>query len=149
MYQIYFILEWYSTCFGQFFRPSSAVQDCAYSNRHLSNRYCCLRASKQTAVSVFTYALLLYVQSWTADDGKKDRPKHVECHSKIKLILLWNDTLHVSDGLYIHHQQFKTVHTAVKQMLLFDICLLLYVESWNADDRRKDRPKHVEFTPIK
>jgi len=38
------------------------------------NRYCCL----------FDKCLLLYVQSWTADDGQKDRPKHVECHSKIK-----------------------------------------------------------------
>jgi len=26
----------------------------------------------------------MYVQSGTADDGRKDRPKHVECHSKIK-----------------------------------------------------------------
>jgi len=76
-YQINFILEWHSTCFGRSFRPSSAVQDCTYSNRHLSNRYCCLLASK---------CLLLYVQSLTADDGRKDRPKHVECHSKIKLI---------------------------------------------------------------
>jgi len=48
----------------------------------LSNRYCCLLASKQTAVS--DKCLLLYVQSWTPDDGQKDRPKHVECHSKIK-----------------------------------------------------------------
>jgi len=40
------------------------------------NRYCCL----------FDKCLLLYVQSWTADDGQKDRPKHVECHSKIKQI---------------------------------------------------------------
>jgi len=27
--------------------------------------------------------LLLYVRSCTPDDGGKDRPKHVECHSKI------------------------------------------------------------------
>ena len=27
--------------------------------------------------------LLLYAQSWTPDDGRKYRPKHVECHSKI------------------------------------------------------------------
>ena len=33
-------------------RPSSTVQDCTFSNRHLSNRYCCLLASNQTAVSV-------------------------------------------------------------------------------------------------
>jgi len=26
----------------------------------------------------------VYVQSLTPDDGRKDRPKHVECHSKIK-----------------------------------------------------------------
>ena len=82
-------------------------------------------------------------------------------HHCIKFILFWNDTLHVSDGLSIHHQQFKTVHTATRQQYLtyacccmysrellkmdgktaskfpvasrqqylFDICLLLYVQS--------------------
>ena len=39
LYQIYFILEWHSTCFGRSFRPSLGVQDCTYSNRYLSNRY--------------------------------------------------------------------------------------------------------------
>ena len=33
-------------------------------------------------------------------------------HHCSKFILFWNDTLHVSDGLSIHHQEFKTVHTA-------------------------------------
>ena len=33
-------------------------------------------------------------------------------HQCIKFILFWNDNLHVSDGLSVHHQQFKTVHTA-------------------------------------
>jgi len=28
----------------------------------------------------------------------------------IKFILFWNDTLYVSDGLSVHHQEFKTVH---------------------------------------
>jgi len=27
---------------------------------------------------------MLYVQSWTPDDGRKDRPKHVEYYYKIK-----------------------------------------------------------------
>ena len=49
-------------------------------NRHLSNRYCCLLDCKQTAVSVW----LLYVQS-----------------------LSWNDTVHFSDGLSVHHQEFQ------------------------------------------
>ena len=33
-------------------------------------------------------------------------------HQFLKFILFWNNTLHVSDGLSIHHQEFKTVHTA-------------------------------------
>ena len=92
MYQIYVILEWHSTCFGLSFRPSSGVKDCTYSNRYMSNRYCCLLASKQTAVSVcllasrkqylFDIYLLLYVQSLTPDDGRKDSPKHVYCYMK-------------------------------------------------------------------
>ena len=40
-----FILERRTTCFGRSFHPSSGVQDCTYSNRHLSNRYCCLLAN--------------------------------------------------------------------------------------------------------
>jgi hypothetical protein len=32
---------------------------------------------------LFDKYLLLYVRSWTPDDGRKDSPKHVECHSKI------------------------------------------------------------------
>jgi len=33
-------------------------------------------------------------------------------HQCIKFVLFWNDTLHVLDGLSVHHQEFKTVHTA-------------------------------------
>jgi len=33
-------------------------------------------------------------------------------HQCIKFILLWNDTLHVSDNLSIHPQEFKAVQTA-------------------------------------
>ena len=39
-------------------------------------------------------------------------------HQCIKFILFWDGTLHVSDGLSITHQQFKSVHTATKQILL-------------------------------
>jgi len=41
-----------------------------------------------------------------------------QMHQCIKFILFWNDTLHVSDGLSVHHQEFKTVPTATKQVLL-------------------------------
>ena len=30
----------------------------------------------------------------------------------LKFILFWNNTLHVSDGLSVRHQESKTVHTA-------------------------------------
>jgi len=64
-------------------------------------------------------------------------------HQCIKFILFWNDTLHVSGGLSVHHQEFKTAHTATgicqtdtavcllasTQQYLFDKCLLLYVQS--------------------
>ena len=33
-------------------------------------------------------------------------------HQCIKFILFQNDTLHVSDGLSVHRQEFKTVHNA-------------------------------------
>ena len=58
-------------------------------------------------------------------------------HQCIKSILFWNDILHVSDGLSVHHQEFKTVHTATaicqtdtavcllasRQQYLFDGCM--------------------------
>jgi hypothetical protein len=74
-----FILEWHSTWFGRPFRPSSGVQDCTYSNQ--ADTAVGLLASRQQYL--FDICLLLYVQSWTADDGRKDRPNHVECHSKL------------------------------------------------------------------
>jgi len=42
-------------------------------------------------------------------------------HQRIKFILFWNDSLHVPDGLFVHHQEFKTViqqQAYVKQILL-------------------------------
>jgi len=64
-------------------------------------------------------------------------------HQCIKFILFWYETLHVSDGLSVHHQEFKIVYkeigicqtdTAVcllasRQQYLYDKCLLLYVQS--------------------
>ena len=80
-----------------------------------------------------------------------------------QISLFWNYILRVSDGLSIHRQEFKTVHTATgvcqtdtavcllagtlasRQQYLFDICLLLYVQSWTPDDGWKDRSKRVEL----
>jgi hypothetical protein len=74
--------------------------------------------------------------------------KPTRCTNVSSLFYFWNDTLHVSDGLSVHHQEFKTVHTATgicqTDTDLSDKCLFLYVHSRTPDDGRKDRPKHVE-----
>ena len=61
-------------------------------------------------------------------------------HQCIKFILFWNDILHLSDGVSLHHQEFNTVHKATG---MFDKRVLLYVQS-RTPDGRKDRPKHAE-----
>jgi len=38
--------------------------------------------------------------------------KPTRCTNVSNLFYFWNNTLHVSDGLSVHHQEFKTVHTA-------------------------------------
>jgi len=35
-----------------------------------------------------------------------------------QICFIWNDTLYASDGLSVHHQEFKTAHTAVKEIPL-------------------------------
>ena len=45
-------------------------------------------------------------------------------HQCIKFILFLNDTLHVSDGISVHHQEFKTVHTATRICQNRHCCLL-------------------------
>jgi len=69
-------------------RSTNIRSRCWVEFQQQPNRYCCLLASGYSLASrqqyLFDRCLLLYVQSWTPDDGRKDRPKHVECHSKIK-----------------------------------------------------------------
>jgi len=38
-------------------------------------------------------------------------------HQILNFILFWSNTLHVSGGLSVHHQEFKTVHTATLYVL--------------------------------
>ena len=57
---------------------------CSTVNKYSNQRdtAVCLLASSQQYQ--FDRCLLLCAQSWTPDDGRKDCPKHVESHSKIK-----------------------------------------------------------------
>ena len=85
----------HSTCFCRSFHPSSGVQDCTYSFRYMSYSFVgCLQADTRwtsmefhlvpaciQATNLYDIYLKLYVQSWTPDDGRKDRTKHVEWSS--------------------------------------------------------------------
>jgi len=53
-------------------------------------------------------------------------------HQFLKFILFWNNTLHVSDGLSVHHQEFKTVHTATGICQTDSADCLLAEMRWNA-----------------
>ena len=65
----------------------SVVQDGTYSNRHLSNRYCCLLASIQTAVSVWqmTVAACTVLKSWWWTERPSETCR-VSFQNKINLI---------------------------------------------------------------
>jgi len=84
-------------------------------------------------------------------------------HQFLKFILFWNNTLHVSDGLSVHHhQEFKTVRTATgicqtdtvaclqagNSICLTYACCCM---SWTPDDDgQKDCWKHADcFSKIK
>jgi len=70
-----FILVKRSTCFGRSFRPSSGAQNFVYSNG-----ICQTAAAVAAAV---WHIPLLYTKFWAPDDGRKDRPKHVERFTRI------------------------------------------------------------------
>ena len=52
-----------------------------------------------------------------------------------------------SSRLYIQHKvyviQVRWLHASMQSTNLYDIHLMLYVQSWTPDDGRKYRPKHV------
>ena len=83
----------HSTCFGRSFRPSSGVRDSTHTIRYMSYRFvdCMLTGTRwnrfhlvstsKFSTNLYDIYLMLCVQYWTPDDGRKDRPKHVEWYS--------------------------------------------------------------------
>ena len=53
--------------------------------------------------------------------------------------LFWNDTLHVSDGLPGHRQEFKTVHTATG-MCQTDTAVCLFASKQTACEQAGSKP---------
>jgi len=67
---------------------------------------------------LFDKCMLLYVQSLTPDDGRKDSPKHVECHSKIKYI--W----YIGASSWFYYRNNITMHGPVD----IKLCIHLYIQ---------------------
>jgi len=53
-------------------------------------------------------------------------------HQCIKFILFWNGTVHVSDGISFHHQEFKTIHTTTGICQTDTAVCLLAATQWQA-----------------
>jgi hypothetical protein len=133
---IYFRVTLYM--FRTVFPSIIRVPDCTCSNRHLSNRYCCLYsflASRQQYL--YDKCLLLYVQSWTLDDRGEDRPKHVECHSKINK---FDTSVHVV-GFTIGIRR-STLHTLFAHSKNFHI----FNSTGECQDRSRNLSKTTERT---
>ena len=56
---------------------------------------------------------------------------HRHCHLKFNFTFYFGMTLHVSDGLSVHHQEFKTVHTATGVCQTDTAVCLLAGTRWN------------------
>jgi len=122
--ETYFILEQHSTCFGRSLRPSSGVQDCTYSIRYMSYRFCGWLL-EETRWNLFYFGTTFYMFRTVSPSIIRSLRLYIQRQvyviqvlwllargNKMKLILFWNNTLHVSDGLSVHHQESKTVRTA-------------------------------------
>jgi hypothetical protein len=60
------------------------------------------------------------------------------------LSIIRSSRLHIQQQAHVEQLLLPATQQAhVKQ--LFDMCLLLYVQSWAPGDGQKDRPKHVEL----
>jgi len=66
-----------------------------------------LLAGKQST-NLYNIYLMLYVQSWTPDDGRKDRPKHVQWYSiSSKIVHLVGFTIEINHDARSHERQTK------------------------------------------
>jgi len=66
-------------------------------------------ASKQST-NLYDVYLMLCVESWTPDDGRKDRPKHVEWYSiNSKVVYLGEFTTEIYHDARSHERQIRHI----------------------------------------
>jgi len=96
----FFISVRRSTCFRPFFRPEPGAQNCTYSVRYLSDRYCYLLLASYMFQAGFPSII-------------RSSKLHIQRQVFVRPLLLpAASQLHVSDGFSVHHQELKTAHTA-------------------------------------
>jgi len=117
---ITFILFWKdTTCFGRRFRPSSGVQDCTYSNRHLSNIYCCLLASG--------YPLASYVGAYSWFYCRNNITMHGPINVKKKHFLIFGERresvspLHTLLSAFEIHSKYACTTYQLRRAKIVDI----------------------------
>jgi len=96
---MYFILKWHSTCFGQYFCPSSGVQICTYSNQ------------------IDTVVCTVFNSWWWTE--RRPETCRVSFQNKINLITL----VHLV-GFYCRNTDFLSVLTEMHPFCIS--CLIVY-----------------------
>ena len=76
-----------------------------------------------------------------------------QIHQFLKFIVFWNNTLHVSDGLSVHRQEFKTVHTTTAICLTYACCCIYRLELLMMDGKTVRNmysviPKYKKFEKL-
>ena len=94
-----------STCFRWFFHSSSGAGNCTYNVRYWSDKY-----------------LMLYVQFWAPDDGRKNRPKHVERLTEINK--KWNVA-----SCWLYSVNILAMHGPMNVQFLTSVCHIMPVPS--------------------
>ena len=144
------------TCFGRSFRPSWGVQDCTYSNGHMSNRYCCLLASiPATPIFVWRmpFAVCTVLNKQTAVSVWHVPVAVCTVLNKQTAVSVWHvpvavcTVLNKQTAISVWHVPVAVCTVLNKQTALSvwhmpaAVCTVL----WTPGDGRKDRPKYVSF----
>jgi hypothetical protein len=106
-------------------------------------------ASKQSN-NMYDIYLMLCVQSWTPDDGRKDRPKHVEWYSiNSKIVHLVGFTIEIYHNSRSHERQIYRTCVSIKiwnfstrgQVFTKRVSYSLFFQSlWTRSHSREKRP---------
>jgi len=122
--------------FRTVFRPSTGVQDCTYSNMHLSKRYCLQLASTNVS-NLFYFGITLYMFRTVFPSIIRSSTLYIQQQAFVRYCCLLAST-NLSILFYFRKTfyMFRTVFPSIirssrlyVQQYLFNKCLLLCVQS--------------------